>query len=182
MATITKKQKLSVKKQTAGAIIAIIFAAALPQIFHVLGSQAGVGNALGNILLPMHLPVILTGFLAGPFAAGAAGLISPLLSYGLSGMPAAALLPFMMIELAVYGICAGILRDVHIPDALKVLIVQIAGRTVRAGAILIGFYGLNSVIRPEIIITSIKTGLIGIALQIIIIPLVIYRLRKADNE
>ena len=181
MATITKKQKLSVKKQTAGAIIAIIFAAALPQIFHVLGSQAGVGNALGNILLPMHLPVILTGFLAGPFAAGAAGLISPLLSYGLSGMPAAALLPFMMIELAVYGICAGILRDVHIPDALK-LIVQIAGRTVRAGAILIGFYGLNSVIRPEIIITSIKTGLIGIALQIIIIPLVIYRLRKADNE
>lgn len=182
MTSVIKKQKLSVKKQTAGAIIAIIFAVALPHIFHILGAQAEVGNALGNILLPMHLPVILSGFLVGPFAAGAAGLISPLLSYGLSGMPAAALLPFMMIELAVYGLCAGIFRNTSIPDTLKVLIVQIVGRTVRAGAILIGYYGLGSAIRPEIIITSVKTGLIGMALQIVIIPLVIYRLRKADNE
>lgn len=182
MTTLIKTQKLSVKKQTAGAVIAIVFAAALPQIFHVLGTAAGIGNALGNILLPMHLPVILAGFLAGPFAAGAAGFISPLLSYGLSGMPAATMLPFMMIELAVYGICAGILRNVHIPDTLKVLIVQIAGRAIRAGAILVGFYGLGSAVRPEIIITSVKAGLIGIALQLVIIPLVIYRLRKADND
>ena len=87
-----------------------------------------------------------------------------------------------MIELAVYGICAGVLRNVNLPDAIKLLIVQIAGRAVRAAAILIGFYGFGSVVRPEIIITSVKAGLLGIALQLVIIPLVIYRLRKSDNK
>lgn len=182
MTTVISKPKLSVKAQTIGAIVAIVSAIALPQVLHVLGAASGIGTALGEIFLPMHLPIILTGLLIGPFAAGAAGFISPLISFALTGMPSSAMLPFMMIELAAYGICAGAFRNVKIPDIVKVLIVQIVGRAIRAGAILIGFYGLGSVIKPMIVFTSVKVGLIGIALQLIIIPLAIYRLRKADHE
>ena len=39
--------------------------------------------------------------------APAAGALSPAVSFALTGMPRPALLPFMVLELAVYGLCAG---------------------------------------------------------------------------
>ena len=182
MTNAVAKQKLSVKAQTIGAIIAIISAVAVPQILHVIGAASGFGTALGEIFLPMHLPIILAGLLAGPYAAGIAGLLGPLVSYLLTGMPGSVMLPFMMIELAVYGISAGMLRNVKIPNIAKVLIAQILGRAVRGGAILIAFYAFGSAIKPAVILSSISAGLIGIVLQLIIIPLAVYRLRSADNE
>lgn len=122
MITAISHQKLSVKTQTIGAFIALISAVALPQIVHVIGAVSGMGTSLGEIFLPMHLPIILMGFLVGPYAAGTAGLLSPLISFALTGMPSSVMLPFMMIELCVYGICAGMLRNVRIPVIAKVLI------------------------------------------------------------
>lgn len=179
--TITRK-KLSVKAQAIGAIVAIISAVALPQIVHVIGAVSGMGTALGETFLPMHLPIILAGLLAGPYAAGIAGLFSPLVSFALTGMPTSVMLPFMMIELCVYGISAGLLRNVKLPTIAKVLITQIAGRAVRAGAIMFGFYALGTAVKPAIILASIPAGLFGIILQLIIIPLAVYRLKEADNE
>ena len=98
MTTSITKQKLSLKAQTAGAILAMLSAVALPQLVHLLGGSMGVGTALGEMLLPMHLPIILAGLLIGPYAAGIAGLLSPLVSFALTGMPMAAMLPFMMIH------------------------------------------------------------------------------------
>lgn len=181
MATSITKQKISIKAQTGGAIIAILSTVALPQLVHLLGGSLGIGTALGEMLLPMHLPIILAGLLIGPYAAGIAGLLSPLISFALTGMPMAAMLPFMMIELTVYGICAGFLKDVNMSDISKVLITQLAGRTVRGIAIIAGFFCFNSVINPEIILTSIKTGLIGIILQLVLIPIITSALRKADK-
>lgn len=182
MTTAITRQKLSVKAQALGAIIALISAVALPQIVHVIGAVSGMGTALGETFLPMHLPIILIGLLAGPYAAGIAGLLSPLVSFALTGMPTSAMLPFMMIELGVYGICAGMLKDAKIPVIVKVLIAQIAGRVVRAGAIAVGFYALGTVIPPAVIWTSITAGLFGILLQLVIIPLAVYRLKEADHE
>lgn len=182
MTTSITKQKLSLKAQTAGAILAMLSAVALPQLVHLLGGSMGVGTALGEMLLPMHLPIILAGLLIGPYAAGIAGLLSPLVSFALTGMPMAAMLPFMMIELAVYGICAGILKDAKMSDIPKVLLTQLAGRAVRGIAIITGFYCFNTVIKPEIILTSIKVGVVGIILQLILIPLIVSALRKADKN
>lgn len=176
------KQKPSLKSRTIATIIAVFSAVALPQIIHLLGSATGLGTSLGEMLLPMHLPVILAGLLMGPSVAGAAGLLSPLISFALTGMPAAVMLPFMMIELTAYGICAGMLKDTKIPDISKVLIVQLTGRVIRAAAILIGFHVIGTAVKPEIILTSVKTGLVGIALQLMIIPFVLYRQKNADNE
>ena len=51
----------------------------------------------------MHLPIILVGLLAGPYAGLVSGALGPLCSFALSDMPGLVMLPFMMIELAVYA-------------------------------------------------------------------------------
>lgn len=178
----TAVKKISIKTQAVGTIIALISAVALPQIIHVIGAVSGMGTSLGETLLPMHLPIILAGLLGGSYVAGIAGLLSPLLSFALTGMPTSAMLPFMMIELCAYGICAGLLKDTKIPTVSKVLITQIAGRAVRGISLAIGFYAFNTAIAPSIIFTSITAGLFGIILQLVIIPLAVYRLKEADHE
>ncbi len=182
MTTVIKRKKLSVKAQVIGALIALISAVALPQLVHVAGAVSGMGTSLGEIFLPMHLPIILMGLLVGPYAAGVAGMLSPLVSFALTGMPTSVMLPFMMIELCAYGICAGLLRNVKLPVILKVLITQIAGRIIRAVAIAVGFYAFSTAVQPAVILTSITAGLFGIILQLIIIPLAVYRLKEEDHE
>ena len=182
MTTALTRQKLSVKAQVLGALIALVSAVALPQLVHVIGAASGMGTSLGETFLPMHLPIILMGFLVGPYAAGVAGLLSPLVSFALTGMPSSMMLPFMMIELCAYGVCAGLLKDAKLPVIVKVLIAQVAGRTVRAAANAVGFYAFSTPVQPSVILTSITAGLFGIALQLIIIPLAVYRLKEADHE
>ena len=63
----------------------------------------------GRMLSPMHIPVLLCGFLCGWPWGLAVGLIAPPLRYLLFGMPP--IFPSgagMMVELAVYGLCTGL--------------------------------------------------------------------------
>lgn len=173
------KSGLSVKAQTLAAIAAIVGAVAVPQIFHVLGRVSGLGTALGETFLPMHLPIILVGLLAGPYAGAIAGLLGPLASFALAGMPGIVMLPFMMIELCAYGLFAGLLRNVKMPTIAKIVITQIAGRAVRATAILIAVYALgNEGVRVASIWTSIGTGIFGLVLQWSLLPLIVYRVEN----
>ncbi len=179
-----EKPRLSIKVQTIATLSAIVGAVAVPQLFHALGAVSGVGTSLGEVFLPMHLPIILVGLLAGQYAGAIAGLLGPLASFAISGMPSAVMLPFMMIELCVYGLTAGLLRNVKLPTIVKVVIAQIAGRAVRAGAILLGVNVFGSQINVSTIWTSIGTGLFGLALQWALLPLIVYRvdnLKKNDN-
>ncbi|MBQ9679533.1 MAG: ECF transporter S component [Ruminococcus sp.] len=176
MITTVAKPRLSIKTQTLATIGAIAGAVILPQLFHLMGALSGLGTALGETFLPMHLPIILAGLLAGPYVGAIAGVLSPLISFALTGMPASAMLPFMMIELCVYGLSAGLLRSVKLPSVVKVLIAQIAGRGVRAAAILLAVYAFGSNAVPVAVIwNSIVAGIFGIVLQWALIPLVVYR-------
>ncbi len=172
-------RKISLSRQMIFALLATAGAVILPQIFHWMGIISGTGNALGVSLLPMHLPVIIVGLLAGPLAGGIAGFLSPVISYSLTGMPSFALMPFMVIELGVYGITAGILSSVKLNSVLKVLLIQIAGRLVRAAAILTAVNALKvSTISISTIWTSIPQGIFGILLQLVLIPLIIKNSRN----
>ncbi|MGN0609208.1 MAG: ECF transporter S component [Oscillospiraceae bacterium] len=178
-----EKPRLSVKIQTLAAVFAIIGAVALPQLFHVMGAVSGLGTKLGETFLPMHLTIFLAGLLAGPYAGTAAGLLAPLLSFALTGMPTSAMLPFMMIELCAYGLFSGLLRNVNIPVVAKVLAVQIGGRAVRAGAVLLSVYAFgNTAVPVSIIWTSIAAGIFGIALQLVLIPLIVYRVENMSKN
>lgn len=179
IAKTLEKPQISLKAQTLATLAAIISAVAVPQIFHVFGAISGLGTSLGETFLPMHLPIFLVGLLAGPYAGAVAGLLGPLASFALSGMPGAVMLPFMMLELCGYGLAAGLLRNVKMPVIAKVLLIQIAGRAVRAAAVLIAVYALGSdSIRVASIWMSIGTGIFGLALQWTLIPLAVYRVEN----
>lgn len=183
LAMIRTKQKLSVGTQALAAVTATVSAVVLPQIFHLLGMMSGLGSALGETFLPMHLPILLVGLLAGPYAGAAAGLLSPLASFALTGMPASAMLPFMMIELCIYGLTSGLLRDIRFPTIGKVLCAQVAGRAVRAVAILLAFYAFGSHAVPVAVIwKSIGAGIFGLILQWVLLPLLMYRIEHSASH
>ena len=178
-----EKPRLSVKVQTMATIAAIAGAVAVPQIFHVLGAAFGLGTGLGESFLPMHLPILLVGLLAGPYAGAAAGMFGPLVIFALSGMPGVAMLPFMMLELCIYGLAAGLLRNVKLPVVVKVLLAQTAGRIVRAAAILVAVYGFGSESIPLASIwLSIAAGIYGIVLQWALLPAIVHCVERMKNE
>lgn len=176
------KQKLSIKTQAIAAFVAIILAVALPQFFHIAGRAFGLGTGLGEIFLPMHLPVIMVGIFAGPYVGAIVGIASPIISTLLTGMPNAIMLPFMMAELFAYGLSAGMLRNTSMPTLAKVGLTQIIGRLFRAIAVVIAVYALsNTSVAVASIWTSIYTGIIGIVLQLIVIPPVVKSLEDKIN-
>ena len=176
---IKNEKELSVTKRILAGALAVLSALVLPEIFHILGIISGLGSSLGEIFLPMHLPIILAGFLIGPYVGVISGAIAPLVSFLVTGMPGLALLPFMIIELASYGLIAGLLKEKKMNSLLKVGIVQIGGRVIRALAIVLAVYIIGvAKINPAIIYTSIARGVIGILLQWALVPLVVYRVKN----
>ena len=94
-------------------------------------------------------------------------------------MPAAPTVPFMMAELFGYGLCAGLLRNVNLPNVVKVFITMIAGRVLRMLFCILMIYVFAN--QNEAILSvwkSLPAGLPGILLQITLIPLVLYRIEE----
>lgn len=177
----------SVKFQSIAAIIAVVAAVALPQVFHLAGAAMGLGTMIGQTLLPMHLPVLLVGLLAGPFAGLATGALAPIVSFLLTGMPMAPMVPFMVIELAAYGLFAGFLRGVSLPAAVpeplgwlgKLVAAQIGGRLVDALAIAVAVYLLgNAQMSVASVWTAVGTGLPGLVLQWVLIPIIMFTVER----
>ncbi|MBT1160303.1 MULTISPECIES: ECF transporter S component [Bifidobacterium] len=171
----------SVTFQTAAAVIAVVAAVALPQVFHVAGAALGLGTMVGQTLLPMHLPVLLVGLLAGPFAGLATGALAPIVSFLLTGMPMVPMVPFMVIELAAYGLFAGLLRGVRLPAAVpsplgwlvKLVGAQVAGRIVDALAIAVAVSLLgNTTMTVASVAAAVVTGLPGLVLQWVLVPVI----------
>ena len=170
------------KTKAAATVAALIVAVALPQFFHVLGVATGIGSKIGEVLLPMHIAVFVAGFCAGPWAGLTTGALAPMLSYALTGMPAAAVLPFMAIELSGYGIASGLTADAPVSPFYKLLGAQIFGRALRAAAVLVAVYGFGAGVPVASIWQSAVTGLPGIALQWAIVPLVTFWLARKQNR
>lgn len=161
------------------ALAAVTASVALPQIFHAIGMISGTGSAVGAAFLPMHIPVILAGMLFGPVVGAAAGVASPVASAIISGMPVAAILPFMVIELGVYGLVSGLFSKVKVNSFVKLLAVQVAGRLARALAVVFAIYALgNNALTPASITEFITAGLFGIIIQWAVIPLAVDRFKK----
>lgn len=179
----TTFDKRKVVSQLALALIAVASAVLLPQVFHAIGVLSGTGAALGSALLPMQIPVLLAGFLGGPVIGLIVGILSPLLSFAVSGMPTAALLPFMMVELAVYGITAGLISRVKINRFVQLLIVQLAGRAARALAVILALsLSGKGVSDLGTVFAFVSQGLYGILLQWALIPLLCPHLAKLVNK
>jgi hypothetical protein len=83
----------------------------------------------GPTFLPMHL-FIFVAALAGGWPAGLlVGLVTPFASFAISGMPPAAILPQIAIEVTAYGLIAGLLRQKYnLNVVLSLLGAMVGGR------------------------------------------------------
>ncbi len=175
--------RLSFKAQTLALVTALVSAVALPQIFHLVGAVSDLGTTIGASFLPMHLPIIIVGFIAGPYAGLVAGALAPVISFFLSGMPTIAMLPLMIPEISAYGLFAGLLRNTKLPAFGKLLSVQLLGRAARAIAtVAVVLFVSNTPITLSSIYTSILTGLPGILIQWAILPLLLYFVKEKFGE
>lgn len=165
------KRPIAVRTLTATGLLLAV-GLLLPLVFHSLFGAGG-----GKTFLLMHYAVLLGGLLLGPAAGTLLGIATPLLSTLMTGMPAVAILPPMVVELAVYGLMAGIARRSWRLAPIWALLLAMAAGRVSLGltvALLGPLIGLK--VAPVVYVwTSIVTGLPGIAAQIVVIPLLMAR-------
>jgi riboflavin transporter FmnP len=148
----------------------------LPMAFHA------IPNA-GQVILPMHIPVLLCGLICGWPHGMVCGLLGPFLSSVITGMPPAAMLPSMMVECAVYGFASGmLLKHVRTGKAGADLYISLIF-AMALGRIAAGF-AKAWIFTPGVspfawVTTSLVTGIPGIVLQLAVLPLVITALTRA---
>lgn len=153
-------------KYVIGTILLSGIGIALPRIFHILA-----GSSVGATFLPMHIAVLIAaltfGITSGAIVAGS----SVISSYLLTGMPTLERLPYMLIELVIYAILLGLFNK-KFNSYISLIATIVLGRILYSGVLfiainLIGFqtYGIS-------VMQSIKTGIPGIILQLICVPIV----------
>ena len=158
--------------------VAVAAAVALPQFAHAAGAALGAGSSVGEMFLPMHLPVLFIGALLGPWAGVAAGVLSPLVSHVLTGMPVSVMVPFLMIELGVYGATSGWMKNKLCKPFVRIITAQIAGRAARSLAMIGAFYLFGSSLPLQASWTYITVGVWGIAIQLLILPVLLTMVEK----
>ena len=172
-----KKQNPTLKLALSAMFLALAF---------VIPFLTGQIPQIGSMLCPMHIPVILCGYVCGAPWGFAVGAVVPLLRSVTLGMP-----PFfptalaMAFELAVYGLMTGLLYRVlpkkKINIYISLILSMIVGRFVW-GVVqfcCMGFdvtkFGLSAFWAGAVV-----NAVPGIVLQLIFIPLIIAVLEKTN--
>ena len=173
------------QKNTRTMILAAMFLA----ISYVLPFFTGQIPQLGSMLCPMHIPVLLCGFICGWPWGLAVGFIAPLLRSVLTGgfppmFPTAVCMAF---ELAAYGTIAGLMHKL-LPRKkpyiyCSLLTAMIAGRLVWGAAMFVCM-GINggSFTFAAFLAGAITNAIPGIMIQIILIPVLVMILNKAQQS
>lgn len=162
----------------------LVFAAVCLALCLVLPFLTGQVPQIGNMLCPMHLPVLLAGFLCGPWWALAVGLIAPVLRHILFSMPPLHSALAMSFELLTYGVVSGLLYRALSKKAgniyLSLIGAMLAGRVVWGVAACVIFGAFGKGFSWAIFVAGAFTNAVpGIILQLIIVPLVVMALKKS---
>lgn len=167
------------------AVKKMVLAAVCLALCMVLPSLTGHIPQIGSALSPMHIPVLLAGFLCGPWWALAVGALAPLLNHAVSGMPP--LFPTgvaMCFELAAYGLFSGLLYA-RLPKKtaniyVSLIAAMLLGRAVW-GVVRVVLSGVSgSAFTWAAFLSGAFLGAIpAIVLHILLIPVVVMALRRA---
>ncbi len=156
----------------------------VPWVFHQF-------HLAGPTFLPMHIFVLIAGLLFGWRAGLIVGLLTPLVSYFISGMPVLNVLPQIVIELSAYGFIAGILRQKYdLRTTWSLLVAVVGGRIALLLAILVIYLVTGQTYSPLGIEANpfaafwsvIKQGWPGILLQLISMPIIVWLVEKLAAE
>lgn len=163
------------------AVTAMLFAVGMVLPFFI-----GQIPAIGKMLLPMHIPVLLCGFIVGWQYGALIGFLLPIVRGLVFGMPP--LYPnavAMAFEMAAYGFVSGYLYSHARWQCTKMLYISLvtamlAGRIVWAFAevILLGIGG-NTFTWKMFAAGAFLNAIPGIIVQLTLIPLIMVALRRA---
>jgi LytS/YehU family sensor histidine kinase len=160
-------------------ILKMTLAALFLAMAFVMPYLTGQIPEIGAMLCPMHLPVLLCGFLCGPLWGSVVGGVAPLFRSVTLGMPP--LFPAavaMAFELLTYGAVSGLMHRL-LPKKrpcvyLSLLVAMIAGRLVWGIAMLVclGIRGGGFTL-SAFLAGAVTNALPGIAVQIVLVPLLV---------
>ncbi|HLV09730.1 MAG TPA: ECF transporter S component [Halanaerobiales bacterium] len=154
----------------------------IPIAFHAFGTTAG------SMFLPMHIPVILAGAFLGPLSGMVVGALTPLLSSFFTGMPPVLpMLPIMFVELMVYGAAMGYLYHKQKYGIYSSLIITLILGRVAVGIdalVLVHLFGIGGLPSNPLLYVqgSFLKGLPGIAIQLVLIPVLLKYLHSYQRE
>ena len=162
----------------------LVYAAVCLALALVLPFLTGQIPQIGRALCPMHLPVLLCGFLCGWPWALAVGVVAPLLRFALFSMPALWTAIPMAFELGTYGAVAGLLYS-RLPRRTGNIYVSLVGAML-AGRVVWGVVkfvlsGLQNTEFPfsAFVAGAFTTAIPGIIVQLVLIPLLVLGLDRA---
>ena len=170
---LTGSAKISIKALLTFATV--VAAVGLPQIVHLIAGSGG-----GVKWLPMYLPVLFGACLLGARWGVIAGIASPAVSFLITSaagnpMPTAARLPFMAAELALMALVCGLfsakLEEKPLLSFAAVASALVAGRAFFL--LLVTIFAPVIPFTPQIIFGQIVTGIPGLILCELTVPLAI---------
>ena len=139
---------------------------AIPWLCHHIHPLAG------PTFLPMFFFTLLAGLLFGWRVGLLVGFLTPLVSYGVSGMPFLWRLPQIVIENSIFGLSVGLLQEKFRPNVIWSLLgAMVIGRLALMLAVLVIHWGE---VNPLIWVwQTIQQGWPGIVIQLVSLPLII---------
>ena len=160
-------------------LVKMILSAAFLALAYVMPFLTGQLPEIGSMLCPLHIPVLLCGFICGWPWGFAVGFIAPLFRSVTLGMPP--LFPTavcMAFELATYGAIAGFMHKM-LPRKkpyiyVSLLTAMVIGRLVWGTAMFLclGLSGGNFTF-AAFLAGAVTNAIPGIILQIILIPVLV---------
>lgn len=138
---------------------------------------------IGNKLLPMHIPVLICGFVCGWKYGLLVGFITPLFRSMLFGMPPLLTALGMAFELAAYGAVTGALYNRLSKSKWRIYIslfaAMIIGRIVW-GIVSVVIYGVSGAdfTWQIFLASSLLNAIPGIILQIVVVPMLMLAFEK----
>ena len=165
-------------------LVKLILSALFLALAYVLPFLTGQIPEIGAMLCPLHIPVLLCGFVCGPVFGASVGFIAPLLRSLTLGMPP--LFPTaicMAAELTAYGAMTGLLHKIFPKKKpyiyLSLLSAMVVGRIVWGGAmfLLLGASG-GSFTFSAFLAGALLNAIPGIIVQITLIPILVMVLDK----
>ena len=147
---------------------------------------AGLAPHIGQMLQPMHIPVLLAAYFVGGPMATLLGAVAPVLNYSIWGMPGLPNVIPMSAELAVYGFVAAAgyehskKRGKSIVKSL--LFAMLTGRIVWGVVSYFVQHSMGNQFTFEMFIKQGFTNAIpGIILQFMIVSIGVYHMKKHQN-
>ncbi len=151
----------------------------------VLPMITGNLTQIGNMLLPMHLPILLCGFICGWQYGLIAGVVTPLLrSFLFTAPPLFPIAAAMAFELGAYGFLTGIMSRILPKKVWSIyvsLFTAMLGGRIVWGIVKMCFAGMTKTnfTYAMFLAGAFTEAIPGIVIQIILVPVLVMACRRA---